>query len=515
MDKKRSPPLRTKKCSTFKACKSLLPIIIVARLAVKYNIFFSKECVFMGISQNSIFNIEYEKFVIGAMLLKDGVIVPDVAAILTADDFYRPEHRIVFNDILKIYAQNQPVNLMTLIELMRNNGDLEKMDMQYIFMFAEIAHTTAYAEHYAKVIKEKSDLRKLTDIAQKIIASAEQGLTSPFDIIADASNEFSVFHNPNISKITAITEYLTQEFYTDIESQKKYTNRKTGFDNIDSNQIFSSGLYVLGATPACGKTTFAWQLAEQLTLNGEICIFCSYEMAKLELFSKTISRNLFIRNKFNTLTSADIRRGGWTAAIDEIIQEIKEAEIDLRVIELHNETVDDLLKLLKPLCTNIDKAPVVFIDYLQIIPSDEKDSKRAIDDIVRKLKVFQRETNATFIVISSFNRTNYFSSVSFESFKESGNIEYTADVIWALQLNIVNSFKNCASVTDIRKKIDDAKKIQPRQIQLKCLKNRHGNNYDCYFQYFSAHDFFKPCKESDFVSDIPEFQDSSTEKERF
>ena len=440
---------------------------------------------------STIYNIEYEKFVIGAMLLKDGLIVPDISSILTADDFYRPEHRIVFNDILKVYAQKQPVNLLTLIEFMRNNGDLEKIDLEYIFMFTEIAHTTAYAPYYAKVIKEKSDLRKLTTIAEKIIANAEEGMTSPFDIIANTSNEFSSFHNPEISQISSITEYLTQNFYTDIEAQKKYNYRKTGFSNIDNNQIFSSGLYVLGATPACGKTTFAWQLAEQLSLNGEYCIFCSYEMAKIELFSKTIARNLFTRNKYHTLTAAEIRRGGWTADIDEIIHEIKEAEVDLRVIELHNETVDDLLKLLKPLCTNVEKAPVVFIDYLQIIPSNEKDSKRAIDDTVRKLKVFQRETNTTFIVISSFNRTNYLSSVSFESFKESGNIEYTADVIWALQLFIMNSFKTSTSVTDIRKKIDDAKKRQPRQIQLKCLKNRQGNNYDCYFKYFSAHDFFE------------------------
>lgn len=243
-------------------------------------------------------------------------------------------------------------------------------------------------------------------------------------------------------------------------------------------------------------------------------------MAKLELFSKTISRNLFTRNKSNTLTAAEIRRGGWTADIDQIIHEIKEAEVDLRVIELHNETVDDLLKLLNPLCKNIDRAPVVFIDYLQIIPSNEKDSKRAIDDTVRKLKVFQRETNTTFIVISSFNRTNYLSSVSFESFKESGNIEYTADVIWALQLNIMNTFNAGKSVIEMRKEIDAAKKLQPRQIQLKCLKNRQGNNYDCFFKYFSAHNFFDPCKESDFVIDVPESQDNSTnnsdiEKERF
>ncbi|MBR0060393.1 MAG: hypothetical protein IJP68_02835, partial [Selenomonadaceae bacterium] len=104
-----------------------------------------------------------------------------------------------------------------------------------------------------------------------------------------------------------------------------------------------------------------------------------------------------------------------------------------------------------------------------------------------------RDTNTTFIVISSFNRMNYAQSVSFESFKESGNIEYTADVIWALQLNIMNEIKGGELVSETRRRIDEAKKQQPRQIHLKCLKNRQGTNYDCFFEYYSAHDCFKPC----------------------
>ncbi|MBR5913630.1 MAG: hypothetical protein IK062_09370 [Selenomonadaceae bacterium] len=118
--------------------------------------------------------------------------------------------------------------------------------------------------------------------------------------------------------------------------------------------------------------------------------------------------------------------------------------------------------------------------------------KAKIDDIVLKLKSFQRETNTTFIVVSSFNRQNYAAQVSFESFKESGNIEYSADVVWALQLNIVNDLKACSDISATRKMFDDAKKHQPRQIQLKCLKNRQGSNYDCFFLYFSAHDYFQP-----------------------
>ena len=146
------------------------------------------------------------------------------------------------------------------------------------------------------------------------------------------------------------------------------------------------------------------------------------------------------------------------------------------------------------------------MDYLQIVPpSNDKqllNDKAKIDDIVRKLKSFQRDTNTTFIVVSSFNRQNYFQHVSFESFKDSGNIEYTADVIWALQLNVVNQIKAGATISDTRKKFDDAKKTQPREIQLKCLKNRHGQNYDCYFNYFSAHDFFQPADNFNAVDNI-------------
>ena len=84
---------------------------------------------------------------------------------------------------------------------------------------------------------------------------------------------------------------------------------------------------------------------------------------------------------------------------------------------------------------------------------------------------------STFIVISNFNRTNYAQSVSFESFKESGNIEYTANVVLALQLNLMNDLKGYKDIIERRKRIEEAKKQPPRQINLKCLKNRQGTNY--------------------------------------
>ena len=221
-----------------------------------------------------------------------------------------------------------------------------------------------------------------------------------------------------------------------------------------------------------------------------------------ELFSKSLARELFKRVPNTELTAADIRRGAWSVKLATVRNDFaKSNNLDLSILELQDESIDDLLSLLKPLCFNKAKAPVVCLDYLQIVPTSRESTKLGVDDSVRKLKKFQRDTNTTFIVISSFNRTNYTQSVSFESFKESGNIEYTADVVWALQLFVLNSI-NPSNIGDSRKRIDTAKKQHPRQIQLKCLKNRQGTNYDCYFNYFSAHDYFEPCNnfdEDDFI----------------
>ena len=447
-------------------------------------------------------NLEIEQEVLSAMLIRDGEKIPAVLNILSAEDFYFVKNKIIFNNIVNFYLKGFKFDALSIVEDMKKSGDFEKIGADYLVECFHATYTNAYIERHAKIIKEKSELRRLMNTATRLYNSAQKGVTPIAEIVGNAQQDFSELSclSDTSSRISNYENYFIQDFKAEIEISKKYSLRKTGFSNIDEQQIFSSGLYLIGATPAAGKTTFAWQMAEQLAKNGEICIFCSYEMSRLELFSKSIARELFKRNPSATLTAADIRKGGWTNEIDNIIKETPSSKCDLRTIELHDETVDDLLKILRPLCTRQRKSPVVFIDYLQIVPSSKESAKNGIDDTVRKLKIFQRETDTTFIVISSFNRTNYCNSVSFESFKESGNIEYTADVVWGLQLNILNQLKNGLGISDMRKKIDDAKKQKPRQIHLKCLKNRQGFNYDCYFKYFSAHDFFIPCEENEFTT---------------
>ena len=449
--------------------------------------------------------IEMEKQLLSAMFLKEGKVVPAVSNILNADDLYRVEHRLIFQAIMRLYAKGEPTDFLSVEEELRKVGDWNKIDHRYLLSLIDATYTTALAESHAKTIKEKANLRRLI-LASKILhQDASNATLSTTDIIAKTQLQLEqINHDYLPSNKSSFSDFFANHFDAEIEQMKNYADRRSGFYNLDQHQFFSPGLYVIGATPAAGKTTFCWQLLEQLARHGESCIFCSYEMSRLELFTKSLARQLFKRSSYTDLTAASIRRGSWNAELKHIVSEFAKLSLDLNIFELQDETIDKLLALLKPLCLDKAKAPVVCLDYLQIVPSSRESAKLGIDDSVRKLKKFQRDTNTTFIVISSFNRTNYAQSVSFESFKESGNIEYTADVVWALQLNLMNNIKGYNDISDLRKRIEQAKKQQPRQINLKCLKNRQGTNYDCFFKYHSAHDCFEPCDRFDDEPSTPQ-----------
>ena len=304
--------------------------------------------------------------------------------------------------------------------------------------------------------------------------------------------------NKNGIEIFSFTDYFAGEFFRDIEMTAKYSERKTGFENIDALQVFMPGVYALGALPASGKTTFAWQLLNQLAEKGEPCIYCSFEMSKAELFTKSVVRELYKRNpqmseRLN-LTSANIRRGAMRDSRELVEQAaiFAQSATNLRVAELSNISVTELIEGLKPLVAEADRSPVICLDYLQIIPSKGSKSsspKEKIDEVMLRLKDFQRATNTTLLVISAFNRENYYQKVSFSSFKESGAIEYSADVIWGLENHSV----------DAEGKLDKDEVIKMsrekvRRIKFSCLKNRNGGAYECFFRYHAAYDYFESCE---------------------
>ena len=290
-------------------------------------------------------------------------------------------------------------------------------------------------------------------------------------------------------------EYYTEKFKAYLENRKIFAERKTGFENIDEEAgAFLPGVYIVGGLAALGKTSFCWQLLEQAARQGENGIYASYEMSAGELYSKRIARAVYKFEKKGdvekALTTTQISRSKFyehRENFEKVLEQLKAEKISLRVWELEDTAIEKLFERIEKFIEIKDKPPVVVIDYLQILAGNVENVKTAIDDILRRLKNFQRATNTTFIVISSLNRANYGTEISFESFKESGGIEYSADVVWGLQLLIEGQRNHEA--------IEKAKKEIPRQIQLKCLKNRNGKNYDVGFFYYPQVDLFEPMEE--------------------
>ena len=320
----------------------------------------------------------------------------------------------------------------------------------------------------------------------------------------------------NVDKL--IEEYRGKE---DMEYQQKYcaeallggfidgiaTNVNTeviptGFkvlDDILDGGLYE-GLYGIGAISSLGKTTFALQIADQIAEYGHQVLIFSLEMSQNELIAKSISRNTLKRviaakgDVSDAKTTRGIMSGRKYPLYNQTERElIKNAVGDYQSISknifiregMGNVGVDNIVEQVKEHIRKANKLPVVIVDYLQILmPHSERGTdKTNTDYAILTLKRLSRDYKIPVVVISSFNRENYSNKVSMQSFKESGAIEYSSDVLIGLQL-----MGTGAKDFDV----DEAKSKNPREIEAVILKNRNGRtggkiryNFYAMFNYFS------------------------------
>lgn len=252
----------------------------------------------------------------------------------------------------------------------------------------------------------------------------------------------------------------------------------TGFSELDrtlGGGLFE-GLYFIGALSSLGKTTFTLQIADQVAQQGHDVLIISLEMARSELMAKSISR---------LTSSGDCRyakttRGITTAAYYKHYSDEERARINQAINEyatyaehifitesVGNTTVDEVRRLIDNHVKITGNKPLVVIDYVQILrPLDPRMSdKQAVDYNVMELKRISRDFKIPIIGISSLNRQSYKEKISMTSFKESGAIEYSSDILIGLQFEGVGKEKF---------DVDEAKAKDERQIELVILKNRNG-----------------------------------------
>lgn len=302
----------------------------------------------------------------------------------------------------------------------------------------------------------------------------------------------------------SVTAYINSLMAGEIENFRRSSTRKTGFENLDrqAGGIYP-GLYVLGAISSLGKTTFIHQVADQMAAAGEHILFFSMEQSRLEMVSKSLARITAQRDISTACTSLSIRGGRLTPAALDAAKAYTEAVQDrMSVIEGNFAcTVSFIGEYVRRYMSRNEVKPVVIVDYLQILQGEGRQTvKEQTDNNVTELKRISRALDLPIILVSSVNRSNYLAPIDFESFKESGGIEYTADVVWGLQLSALNDdlFTKEKSIIEKRERIREAKQEMPRQVELVCLKNRYGiSSYKASFEYYPQFDLFRPTESED------------------
>jgi len=277
-----------------------------------------------------------------------------------------------------------------------------------------------------------------------------------------------------------IYEYLQEGFELDQLKRINEPDIMTGFNRLDQNLGggLYPGLYVLGAISSLGKTALALQVADRIAEQGLEVLFFSLEMGRYEMTCRSLARVLFEQNGNRDITTGNILKTNYQGMdlysqsyFKEAMETYKNGPAKHLTLKEGNFDLDiNMLK--QQVSEHINRTgqrPVIFIDYLQVLrPIDLKmTEKQHIDLTIVELKRISRDLDVPVIAISSFNRANYKTDVAFEAFKESGAIEYTADVVLAMQLR-----KN------ENDDVSEVKNREPRPLQLVLLKNRRGRAYE-------------------------------------
>lgn len=311
-------------------------------------------------------------------------------------------------------------------------------------------------------------------------------------------------------------------FRQKLVEQGRRLGTKTGFKILDGPGFLDGGLhpglYVMGAISSLGKTTFALQMADQIATEGKDVVFFTLEMPEIEIMGKSVSRytlkGLFDSRRLKpgqkprepARSLYEIYRGYSGNDQIEIERAITRYFNDtgdhLRIIEgVGDVDADTIRRIVDEHTKNTGEVPVVFIDYLQLLmqPRDgdgkrrNMTDKQIVDANIFKLKRISRDYGAVIFGISSFNRDNYNEPVSMRSFKESGAIEYSSDVLIGLEPDYMKTENPKQRESERLESKANEDRTGMRTVRLVILKNRNGKTggvdlftyypkYNCYFE---------------------------------
>ncbi|MCJ7664602.1 MAG: replicative DNA helicase [Desulfobacterales bacterium] len=380
-------------------------------------------------------NIEAEQSILGGVLIENDAL-NTVVEFLEDGDFYREAHQKIFNCMVALSEKNEPLDLITLTNELKKKKELEEIGgASYLASLVESVPTAANIAYYAKIVKEKSILRKLISAATDIVTQSYQERKDLEDFLDEAEQAiFRISENqvrPAFYPIKEIVKesfkvierlYEKKELITGVPSGFKDLDRKTaGFQNAD--------LIIVAGRPSMGKTALCLNIAQQAAINAKVstAIF-SLEMSKEQLAIRMLCSEARV-------DSARLRSGFLSESDWPKLTMAAGALSDAPIFIDDSAAISVLELRAKARRLKADRGlGLVIVDYLQLMRgrSGVERREQEISEISRSLKALAKELNIPVIAISQLSRKaedRPGRRPQLSDLRESGAIEQDADVI--------------------------------------------------------------------------------------
>lgn len=382
---------------------------------------------------------ELEEAVLGALMLEKHA-AEKVASYLKKEAFYVESHQLIYEAILQLFMAGNPVDILTVTEQLRKNGNLEAAGGAfYITSLTNRVSSAANIEYHAHIVIQKSIQRQLISVAGKIGEKAFEETSDAFELLDESEKQLFEIKNDSMTKNYDSVSDLIAKAIKDIEESKSDNNGlsgiATGFTELDrmTSGWQNSDLIILAARPGMGKTAFVLSVARNAAVigNKNIALF-SLEMSSLQLVKRLISSEAELSSE--KIRSGKLAEHEWQQ-LHTKISTIEDAGIFID--DTPALTVLDLKAKARRLKRqrNID---MIIIDYLQLMRADEGNKKLAgnreqeISYISRSLKSLAKELDIPVIALAQLSRAveqRQDKRPMLSDLRESGSIEQDADLV--------------------------------------------------------------------------------------
>ena len=429
-------------------------------------------------------NLEAEKATLGAILMNSDSLLT-VSKILRPDDFYKNANKKIYQAMLNLDQQNSSnVDILTVIQELKRIGELEAAGgAAYVSSLTSEVPTTANVEYYAQIVQDNSIRRSLIQTSNEIIAGAFDDTVSTGAMLEDAERKiFDITEKNHSTDYKAVKNLVSPAF--DLISYRMGTKSDctgipSGYSDLDSltNGFQNSELIVIGARPSVGKTALALSMAANMAGRYKKRVgFFSLETDGMALMQRLLAGEAKVnshRIQSGFLTDREFSKLG--VAGDTLFNS------PMFICDTPNMRLIDLRTEARKLKAK-EKIEIIFIDYIGLISSDNKDLPRheQVAEISRSLKQLARELKIPVIVLAQVKREVKEDKPALSDLRESGSIEQDADLV--LFLHRVKK-KDGDEEPDVSK---------GKEVDVIIAKNRNGPVGEVKLMFLPAYTRFEP-----------------------